>query len=625
MRLPNVGGVALSRKTMPIEKAGHDCQHHTQSGRNCCRMGRGLPLSWRRCFGSLRLWVAYVIASLCICAAAKEYEIGSVVPLWTNKIGPNHSPSESYAFYDALAWCRPNVMETRPLKLGEALSGDRVVKSSYRLPFATAVSDVKLCEASLSPSQVDRFIVAIQNRYSYELLLDDNLPLQLMVGVSSNSSSQELYTHIDFDIAFNGKYIIEARAVPRNPVELVPGKSVSLQFTYSCTWRSTEFPYNRRSEKYRDPALQRSKDIQWFGIFNSLMSVVLLIAGFGSILMRIVRRDVYNYSMGDGDDEGIDYGWKQIFGDVFRFPKGVILLCPFLGTGVQLLVLSTVLLILGALEIFHPLSRGTIQTAMLCIYAATAWIAGYTSGFSYKQMGGSAWIRNALTTVVVFCGPVAAVMCSLHAISLFYGSTRALPVWTILAIAGLWAVVTIPLTMLGAILGKNRSTPFPSPCGSTKIPREIPPCSWYRSSTFTMIISGLMPFSSIFMEIYALFRAMWGNRIFEIYEMLAIVFVILNTVTIITTMAAVYFQLSVENYHWWWNSLLYGGSVGVYVFAYSVFYYYIRSPLDGFMQASFFFGYSLLFSYAFFLQCGTVGFFSARWFVIFLYRSIKSD
>jgi hypothetical protein len=573
----------------------------------------------------LRLSAAYFAASLCILSSAAEYERGSVVPVWTNKIGPYSSPSESYAFYDSLAWCRPDLMETRPLKLGEALSGDRVVKSPYLLPFATAVTDVKLCEATLSSSQVDRFIRAIQNRYSYEFLLDDNLPLQLMVGVSANSSAQDLYTHIAFDIAFNGNYIIEARAVPGNPVELVPGTSMTIPFTYSCRWRSTDFPYNRRSEKYRDPALQRSKDIQWFGIFNSLLSVFLLMAGFGSILMRIVRRDVYNYSMREGDDEGIDYGWKQIFGDVFRFPNGLTLLCPFLGTGVQLLVLSTVLLILGAFEIFHPLSRGTIQTAMLCIYAATAWIAGYTSGFSYKQMGGSAWIRNALTTVVVFCGPVAAVMCSLHAIALFYGSTRALPVWTIVAIAALWAVVTIPLTMLGAILGKNRSTPFPSPCGSTKIPREIPPCRWFRSSKFLMIMSGLMPFSSIFLEIYALFRAMWGNRIFEIYEMLAIVFVILNTVTVITTMAAVYFQLSVENYHWWWNSLLYGGSVGVYVFAYSVFYYYLRSPLDGFMQASFFFGYALLLSYAFFLQCGTVGFFSARWFVIFLYRSIKSD
>jgi hypothetical protein len=230
-----------------------------------------------------------------------------------------------------------------------------------------------------------------------------------------------------------------------------------------------------------------------------------------------------------------------------------------------------------------------------------------------------------MITVVIFCGPVAAVMTVLNGIAIFYGSTRALPFWTIASVAFLWAAVTIPLTLLGAILGKNWSTPFPSPCGATKIPREVPHVPWYRSPVSMMVMAGLMPFSSIFLEIHALFGAIWGHRIFEVYEILAIVFVILNLVTIITAMAAIYFQLNVENYHWWWNSMLYGGSVGAYVFAYSTCYYFLRAPFEGFMQGIFFFGYSLLVSYAFFLQCGTVGFFSARWFVLFLYRSIKRD
>jgi len=81
----------------------------------------------------------------------------------------------------------------------------------------------------------------------------------------------------------------------------------------------------------------------------------------------------------------------------------------------------------------------------------------------------------------------------------------------------------------------------------------------------------------------------------------------------------------VENYKWAWASLGYGGSVGAYLFVYSTFYYYVRSPLEGFMQGSFFFGCMLLVSYGFFLMCGTVGFFAARRFVRFLYSSVKSD
>lgn len=567
-----------------------------------------------------------LLCALLSSACATSYSSGDPVALWTNKIGPYTSPTESYAFYDALPWCRPDKLETRPLHLGEALSGDRVVRSPYDIPFRSPVVESQVCQTALSGAQVDAFITAIGRRYAYELLLDDDLPMKLFVGEAAGGEKIYLYTHIEFDVSYNANQIIEASAVPGNPVELLSGSPATVRFTYSVKWTPTDFPFERRAEKYSNPSHSRDKDIHWFSIINSLLSVILLMAFFASILTRIVRRDVREYSrLEDGASGSDDYGWKQVYGDVFRFPRGLKLLCAFLGTGVQLLVLSTILLILGALEIFHPLARGTIYTAILGSYALTAWIAGYTSGYVYKQMGGHQWVQNALATVVVFCGPVGSVLSYLHSVALLYQSTRAVPGWTILSIVMLWAVVTIPLTLLGAILGKNRSRPFPSPCIPTKIPREIPRCAWYRTPTFMVVMCGLMPFSSIYLELFALFSAIWGHRIFQVYELLAIVFVILNLVTIITTMAAVYFQLAVEDYQWWWNSLIYGGSVGSYVMAYSLFYYYLRSPLEGFMQASFFFGYTLLFSYAFFLMSGTVGFFSARWFVLFLYRQIKSD
>jgi Endomembrane protein 70 len=575
---------------------------------------------------SLVLLLAAVVLLLAPPATAAHYAPGALVALWANKIGPYTSPTESYSFYDSLAWCQPETLEHRSLRLGEALSGDHLVKSPYVLPFGSEINEEQLCEIALTAKQVDAFIAAIRRRWAYEMLFDDDLPMKLFVGEASGEEKQYLYTHVDFDISYNGDQVIEASASPGNPVELVPGTTATVRFTYAARWLRSDFPYKRRAEKY-NPSKAHDKEIHWFSIFNSMLSVFLLIISFASILLRVVRRDVRQFSqMEEGEDEDADsIGWKHIYGDVFRFPHGLTLMCAFLGTGVQLLVLSAVMLILGALELFHPLARGTIYTAMLCSYALTAWIAGYTSGYAFKQMGGHLWIRNALATVVVFCGPVGAVMTYLHTVALVYQSTRAVPLWTIASIALLWAVVTIPLTLLGAIVGKNQSRPFPSPCNPTKIPREIPGCVWYRSGLFMFIMCGLMPFSSIYLEIYALFSAIWGHRVFQIYELLAIVFVILNLVTVITTVAAVYFQLAVEDYQWWWNSFLYGGSVGAYVMAYSVFYYYLRSPLEGFMQGSFFFGYTLLFSYAFFLMCGTVGFFSARTFVLFLYRQIKND
>lgn len=559
-------------------------------------------------------------------AFAARYAANDNVPVWANKIGPYSSPTESYGFYDALPWCRPANMASRSLRLGEALSGDKLIRSPYVLPFRQPVASEQLCQIAYTRGQVDEFAAAIQKKYAYDLLVDDDLPVKLFVGEASSDEKQFLFTHITFDVSYNGDRIIEVNALPGNPVELVRGSTATVQFTYDVKWRATDFPYQRRSEKYKNPANSRNVEIHWYGIVNSLLSVFLLMAFLATVLLRVIRRELHDYAMQQGDDANPDdYGWKQVYGDVFRFPQSISLLCPFLGTGVQLLVLTVVLLILGALEIFHPLSRGAIYTAVLCTYVATAWIAGYVSGYIYKQLGGSAWIRNALCTVVVFCGPVGVIMTCLHSVALVYQSTRAVPIWAIAALAALWTIVTIPLSLFGSILGKNNSRPFPSSCIPNKIPREIPPCPWYRATPFMVVMCGLMPFSSIYLEVYEMFSSIWGHHIYEIYELLAIVFVILNLVTIITTMAAVYFQLGVENYCWWWNSLLYGGSVSMYFLAYSLFYFYLRSPLEGFMQGSYFFGYTLFFSYALFLQCGTVGFFSARWFVLFLYRQIKSD
>lgn len=356
-----------------------------------------------------------------------------------------------------------------------------------------------------------------------------------------------------------------------------------------------------------------------------MLSVLLLAGLLGSILLRVVRKDFREYEALDGDDDAEDFGWKLLYGDVFRFPNGLTLLCPILGTGTQLLTLSFILLMFGVLEFFHPLSRGAIYTTSVICYAATAGVAGFVSGYLYKQMGGAAWMRNALVTVFLFCGPAASIWLYLNSIAVIYGSTRALPLWTIFSIVLLWAVVTIPLTFIGAIFGKNQSRPFDAPGRTAKIPREIPKCSWMRRPPFVSVICGLMPFSAIYVEVYFMFGAIWGHKIFQVYEMLAIVFILLLIVTTITTTSAVYFQLAVENYKWVWASVAYGGSVGVYLLVYSVIYYFGSSPLQGFMQANFFFGYMFLVSFALFLMCGTVGFFSARKFTKFLYSSVKSD
>ncbi|KAK4799938.1 hypothetical protein SAY86_025303 [Trapa natans] len=62
------------------------------------------------------------------------------------------------------------------------------------------------------------------------------------------------------------------------------------------------------------------------------------------------------------------------------------------------------------------------------------------------------------------------------------------------------------------------------------------------------------------------------------------------------------------------RSFLYGGSTGLFIYAYC-FYYYVCSNMSGFMQTSFFFGYNACICYGLFLILGTVSFHTSLLFV----------
>ncbi|CAL9217351.1 unnamed protein product, partial [Arabidopsis halleri] len=159
--------------------------------------------------------------------------------------------------------------------------------------------------------------------------------------------------------------------------------------------------------------------------------------------------------------------------------------------------------------------------------------------------------------------------------------------------------VTSPLLVLGGIAGKNSKAEFQAPCRTTKYPREIPPLPWYRSAIPQMAMAGFLPFSAIYIELYYIFASVWGHRIYTIYSILFIVFIILIIVTAFITVALTYFQLAAEDHQWWWRSFLCGGSTGLFIYAYCLYYYYARSDMSGFMQTSFFFGYMACICYGF--------------------------
>lgn len=66
---------------------------------------------------------------------------------------------------------------------------------------------------------------------------------------------------------------------------------------------------------------------------------------------------------------------------------------PCLPHRFQLLTLAIAIFALACVGNFAPYNRGSLFTALIVLYAATAGIAGYVAASYYKQMEGSNWVR----------------------------------------------------------------------------------------------------------------------------------------------------------------------------------------------------------------------------------------
>eukprot|EP00850_Spirogloea_muscicola_P011587 SM000072S21221 [mRNA] locus=s72:426229:429594:+ [translate_table: standard] len=180
----------------------------------------------------------------------------------------------------------------------------------------------------------------------------------------------------------------------------------------------------------------------------------------------------------------------------------------------------------------------------------------------------------------------------------------------------LWACTQV----LGCIVGKHSKSDLWAPCHTINYTRETSTLPWYRQAVPQMAMAGLAPFSGVYVELYYLFATVWGFKMYTIYSILFVVFIMLLIVTALIAVAVTYFQLANKNHEWWWRSVLCGGSTGIYIYGYCFYYYYALSDMQGLLQISFFFGYMACLCYGLCLMLASVGYCASFLFVRYIYQ-----
>lgn len=271
----------------------------------------------------------------------------------------------SYDYYAReFHFCQPTGgPKSQQESLGSILSGDRLYNSPFDIQMLKQESCQVLCK-TVYPER-DAQIINGRHLQSYAMhWLIDGLPAAkaqvqgdesvLSIGFDLGRADQQqqlqLNNHYNILIDYHERAPDDLRVVgvlvwpsstsanaqgdcsdTSHPVTLTNKGDTEVTFTYSVTWRASETEWATRWDsilKIRDPK------IHWFSLANSVICCLFLCAMVLGVLNKAVHKDTDAYNALDlGEDVQEDYGWKLVYGEVFRPPQRLFLLSVAVGTG----------------------------------------------------------------------------------------------------------------------------------------------------------------------------------------------------------------------------------------------------------------------------------------------------
>lgn len=475
----------------------------------------------------------------------------------------------------------------------------------------------------LDQQSLELLTYAVKNHYWYQMYIDD-LPIWGIIG-ESEDSGEYIWTHKRFDIGINGDNIVDVSLTSENKVRLEEGIHVSL--TYEVVWRKSDVSFADRFDKYLEPAFFQHR-IHWFSIFNSFMMVIFLVGLVSMILMRTLRKDYARYSRDEEAEEendlGDEYGWKQVHGDVFRPASHPILFSALIGTGYQVTVVALLVAFIALLGDLYT-ARGSLLGTAIFVYAATSPVNGYFGGALYSRLNGKIWIRQMLLSAFLLPSLVCSTAFFINFIAMYYHASRSIPFFVTLAVVCICLFIILPLTLVGTVLGRNLNGQSNAPCRVNAVPRPIPEKKWFMEPSVLIPLGGILPFGSIFIEMYFIFTSFWAYKVYYVYGFMLLVLLILIAVSICVTIVCTYFLLNAEDYRWQWTSFLTGASTSVYVYIYAIYYFLFKTKMYGLFQTAFYFSYMGLFAGVLGVMCGTIGYAGTSVFVRKIYSTVKID
>ncbi|CAL9189068.1 unnamed protein product [Musa hybrid cultivar] len=390
-----------------------------------------------------------------------RYKEGDHVPLYANKVGPFHNPSETYRYYD-LPFCSPEHVTQKTEALGEVLNGDRLEQQSK-----------SLCKKNLSKEDVAKFRHAVSKDYYFEMYYDD-LPLWGFLGkiegVKTDSGKDKyfLFKHIHFNILYNDDRVIEinVQTDPNINVDISEDRKLDVEFLYSVKWKNTDISFEERMAKYsRTSSMPQHLEIHWFSIVNSCVTVLL--TGFLATIQVLFQFIFQELLIFLSTSRKIKSTNSEDIAALLSF-KFARLNEKIIKSVLQLIIFRTLWQSNNCtlINFYWNLRKNALDGRKL-VLRKTCNCYGY-SAIQNQLLSGNFRLRfrfsivNSCVNVLLLTGFLATILMRVLKNDFIF--------------------LTSPLLILGRVAGKSSITEFQAPCHTNKHPREIPDLARYQGT-----------------------------------------------------------------------------------------------------------------------------------------------
>eukprot|EP00211_Chloroparvula_japonica_P001496 CAMPEP_0119127560 /NCGR_PEP_ID=MMETSP1310-20130426/6065_1 /TAXON_ID=464262 /ORGANISM="Genus nov. species nov., Strain RCC2339" /LENGTH=583 /DNA_ID=CAMNT_0007117831 /DNA_START=120 /DNA_END=1871 /DNA_ORIENTATION=+ len=577
------------------------------------------------------------------------------------------SDKHTSANYYELNVCRPpgGVLD-RTETIEELLFGRRAMSSPYNVEVGETTNCAILCTRTVRPDQAQQFRDRIKGKFRVNMLVDGLPAVQpdflgamgrrAQLGVDlgyidtgGDGGGVFLYNHLNIKISFHrahgtgGFQIVGFEVVPvsidhsarldgqgpcvsltSSPQRLNMVEATTVTWSYSVVWEENRDLHWRDRWNGYARLTGHQVDVHWLSLGTSLAVIVVLTVVTGYIVASSLRADIRRLRREpDGDNSGDldETGWKLVHGDVFRRPVARVALCVAVASGSNLFAALLVGFLFALADVLLTTGVGTL-TVLSTAFILCSPLAGYVAAQLHDVVGARRYMVCLVSTAFAYPFSMGVLLSVLHRTSGEASPAHFFPLGPTQPGFYVSVMVHAALVFAGARLARRYPLP-PPPVQTSDFPRPVPPQPAYLRPVPLVLLGGLLPFCTVFYEMYFVLSSMWHHPSFYLFGTLAVFFFFIMSAEV--SIVAVYFQLCCENYRWWWRAFLVPASVGLYVFLFAMYWLISQLATLQWSTIMLFLVHAFILSASISLIAGFIGFYASLAFVYVIYGFLKVD